>query len=234
MTGVQDIDAMKRRAAEQAVAAVEDGMILGLGSGSTASHAVAALASRIAGGLRVACIATSQRTEVLARRLGVTLTDFAAHRCLDLTIDGADQVEQGTLNLVKGLGGALLREKIVACASRRLYIIVDETKLVARLGALTPLPVEIARFGWEAGIERLAALGCVPSLRLAEGAPFVTENGNYICDCVFTAIDDAAGLEARLAGIAGVVESGLFLELASRAYVGRPHDVDVIEPVKNS
>ncbi|HUZ75606.1 MAG TPA: ribose-5-phosphate isomerase RpiA [Stellaceae bacterium] len=229
MNPAPDIEAMKREAAVRAVAAVEDGMVLGLGSGSTTAHAVAALASRIAGGLHVACVATSRRTAALARRHGVPLTDFAAHRRLDLAIDGADQVETGTLDLVKGLGGALLREKIVACASRRFYVIVDETKLVARLGARTPVPVEIVRFGWETVIDRLAALGCAPSLRAAGDAPFVTENGNYIADCAFAAIDAAAALEARIAAIAGVVESGLFVGLASRAYVGRPHGVEVIE-----
>ena len=229
MNAADDIEAMKRDAAERAVAEIEDGMVLGLGSGSTAAHAIAALAARVAGGLRVACIATSGRTEALARRLGVRMTDFAAHRRLDLAIDGADQVERGTLNLVKGLGGALLREKIVACASERFHVIVDETKLVARLGALTPLPVEVVRFGWETVLERLATLDAAPGLRMAGDAPFVTENGNYIADCAFAEIDDAAALEARIAGIAGVVGSGLFVGLAARVYVGRPHGVEVME-----
>jgi ribose 5-phosphate isomerase A len=228
MNPADDIEAMKRAAAAEAVASVEDGMVLGLGSGSTAAYAIAALGARVAAGLNVAAIATSEPSAALARRLGVRLTDFGTHSRLDLAIDGADQVECGTLNLVKGLGGALLREKIVASASARFHVIVDETKLVARLGARTPLPVEIVPFGWETVMERLRALGCVPNLRTAGAAPFVTENGNYIADCAFAAIADAAALEARMAAIAGVVESGLFVAMAARVYVGRPHGVEVM------
>ncbi len=158
------------------------------------------------------------------------LTSFAEHRCIDLTIDGADQVERGTLALVKGLGGALLREKIVASASRRMIVVVDETKLVERLGDRTPLPVEIVPFGWEVVMDRLAALDGRPELRGRDGKPFVTDNGNYIADCRFSSIADAAQLEAQLAAIVGVVESGLFLGLASKVIVGSRRGVEVIEP----
>lgn len=225
-----DREAQKRAAAERAVAEIEDGMVLGLGSGSTAELAITALARCVAAGLRVTGIPTSERSAALARRLGVPLTTFAEHRRLDLTIDGADQVERGTLALVKGLGGALLREKIVASASRRMIVVVDESKLVDRLGDHTPLPVEIVRFGWEAVMDRLAALGSRPELRHLDGAPFVTDNGNYIADCRFTSIADPAQLEAQLAAIVGVVESGLFLGLASKVVVGSRHGVEVIEP----
>lgn len=225
-----DREAQKRAAAERAVAEVEDGMVLGLGSGSTAELVIAALAARVAAGLRVAGLPTSERSAALARRLGVPLTSFAEHRYLDLTIDGADQVERGTLALVKGLGGALLREKIVASASRRMIVVVDETKLVERLGDRTPLPVEIVPFGWEAVMDRLAALGGRPELRCQDAKPFVTDNGNYIADCRFTAITDPAQLEARLTAIIGVVESGLFLGLASKVIVGSRRGVEVIEP----
>ncbi len=158
------------------------------------------------------------------------LTSFAEHRRIDLTIDGADQVERGTLAMVKGLGGALLREKIVASASRRMIVVVDETKLVDRLGDHTPLPVEIVPFGWEVVMDRLAALDGRPQLRRQDATPFVTDNGNYIADCRFAAITDPARLEARLAAIVGVVESGLFLGLASKVIVGSRHGVEVIEP----
>lgn len=225
-----DREAQKRAAAERAVAEVEDGMVLGLGSGSTAELAIAALAERVAAGLRVAGIPTSERSAALARRFGVPLTSFAEHRRIDLAIDGADQVERGTLALVKGLGGALLREKIVASAGRRMTVVVDETKLVERLGDHTPLPVEIVTFGWEAVMDRLAALDGRPELRRRGGEPFITENGNYIADCRFAAITDPAWLEARLAAIVGVVESGLFLGLASKIIVGSRHGVEVIEP----
>jgi ribose 5-phosphate isomerase A len=212
-------DAMKRAAATAAVAEVEDGMIVGLGSGSTAELVVEALAVRIAGGLRVAGVPTSERTAALARRFGVTLTGFAEHRKLDLAIDGADAVEIGSLNLVKGLGGALLREKIVAAASRRMIVVVDETKLVPRLGA-TPIPVEIVAFGCEATLAALAAAGAAPSLRLTDGAPFRTDGGNYVADCALGDLSDPVAVERRLAALVGVVETGLFLGMASLILVG--------------
>lgn len=218
----------KRSAARRAVAEVEDGMILGLGSGSTAAFALEALAARVAAGLRVAGIPTSERTAALARRLGVPLTSFAEHRHIDLTIDGADQVERGTLNLIKGLGGALLREKIVAGASDRMIVVVDETKLVDRLGGRTPLPVEIVAFGWQTVLDRLAAMGCAPLLRAEADQPVVTDGGNYIADCAVAEIADPAALEARLATTLGIVESGLFVGLASRIFIGREGGVEVI------
>jgi ribose 5-phosphate isomerase A len=223
-------DALKRAAAEQAVTAVGDGMVLGLGSGSTAAFAIAALAPRLAGGLRIVGIPTSERSAALARRLGLPLTSFAEHRRIDLTIDGADQVERGTLNLVKGLGGALLREKIVASASAQMIVVADETKLVDRLGASTPLPVEIVSFGWQTVLDRLAAIGCAPSLRIDDvGEPVTTDGGNYIADCAIAEISDPRALEAQLSAIVGVVESGLFIGLASRIVVGRSTGVEVIE-----
>lgn len=226
-------DDLKRAAAEAAVAEVEDGMVLGLGTGSTAALAVTALAARIAReGLRVVGIPTSERTAALARELDVPLTSFAEHRRIDLTIDGADQVEEGSLHLIKGLGGALLREKIVAAASRRMVVIVDEAKLVPRLGDRTPLPVEVVAFGWQTVVDRLAGLGGVPTLRmLPDGEPFRTDGGNLIADCRFAAggLDDAPGLERRLAAVVGVVETGLFVGLASRAVVGTPGGVRLLE-----
>jgi ribose 5-phosphate isomerase A len=221
-------DGQKRAAAARAVAEVEDGMALGLGSGSTAAFAVEALAARIAKGLRVVAIPSSGTTATLARQLGVPLSSFAEHRRIDVTIDGADHVERGTLNLVKGLGGALLREKIVASASDRMIVVVDETKLVDRLGGSTPLPVEKVSFGWQTVLDRLPALGGEPRLRLAGDKPFTTDSGNYIIDCAIE-IPDPAALEARLSAIFGVVESGLFIGLASKIVVGRPTGVEVIE-----
>jgi ribose 5-phosphate isomerase A len=224
---------LKRLAAATAVAEVEDGMVLGLGSGSTAMLALEALAARIAGErLRVVGIPTSEKTAALARRLGVPLTSFADHRRIDLTIDGADQVERTRLDLIKGLGGALLREKIVAAASDRMLVVVDESKLVDRLDCRTPLPVEIATFGWQTIVDRLADLGAAAALRMRpEGGPFVTDGGNYIVDCIFTAgLDDPAELERRLGAIAGVIESGLFIGLASGAVIGTSAGLEVFEP----
>jgi ribose 5-phosphate isomerase A len=225
-------DDLKRMAAEAAVAEVEDGMVLGLGTGSTAAFAVEALAARMRRGLRIVGIPTSEGTAEQARRLGVPLATFAEHRRIDLTIDGADEVEQGTLNLVKGLGGALLREKIVAAASRHMTVIVDETKLVDRLGSKAPVPVEIVPFGWESIVERLAGIGGAPTLRLAKdggGVPFRTDGGNYIADCAFGPIADSAALEHRLAAMVGVIESGLFIGMATRVIVGGAAGVRVVE-----
>lgn len=226
-------DEQKRAAAEAAVAEVDDGMVLGLGSGSTAALAVTALAARIARErLRVVGIPTSERTAALARELDVPLTSFAEHRRIDLTIDGADQVEEGSLHLIKGLGGALLREKIVAAASRRMVVVVDEAKLVARLGDHTPLPVEVVAFGWQTVLERLAGMGATPALRtLPDGEPFRTDGGNLIADCRFAAdgLADAPSLERRLTSVVGVVEVGLFVGLASRVMVGTPGGVRVLE-----
>src|SRR5215510_750757 len=174
-------DALKRAAAEAAVELVEDGMVVGLGTGSTAAFAVEALARRHRQGLRFLGIPTSERTAAQARTGGIPLTSFAEHRHIDLTIDGADEVERGTLNLIKGMGGALLHEKIVAAVSRRLAIIVDGTKLVVRLGTHTPVPVEVVAFGLETTQTALEVLGASVQLRLSpSGDPFVTDSGNRI------------------------------------------------------
>lgn len=215
-----DRDALKRAAAEAAVELVEDGMVVGLGTGSTAYFAVEALARRHKQGLRFVGIPTSQRTGAQATAAGIPLTSFSEHRTIDLTIDGADEVEQGTLNLIKGLGGALLHEKIVANASRRLAIIVDGAKLVDRLGAHAPVPVEVVTFGLEVTRAALEVLGASVKLRLTpEQKPFVTDSGNHILDCSFGTIADPARLEERIGRIVGVVESGLFISRAGPVFV---------------
>jgi ribose 5-phosphate isomerase A len=213
-------DALKRAAAEAAVELVEDGMVVGLGTGSTAAFAVDALARRHRQGLRFLGIATSERTAAQAKAVSIPLTSFAEHRQIDLTIDGADEVERGTLNLIKGLGGALLREKIVAVASRRLAIVVDGAKLVDRLGSSGPVPVEVVAFGLEATRATLEVLGASVGLRLTQaGEPFVTDSGNRILDCRFGPIDDPARLEERIRRVVGVVESGLFISRADPVFV---------------
>jgi ribose 5-phosphate isomerase A len=211
---------LKRAAAEAAAELVQDGMVVGLGTGSTAAFAVAALARRHRQGLRFIGIPTSQRTATQARAAGVPLTSFAEHRQIDLTIDGADEVERGTLNLIKGLGGALLHEKIVAAASRRLVIIVDGTKLVDQLGTHAPVPVEVVAFGLEATQAALQSLGASAGLRQSPaGEAFLTDSGNRILDCGFGAIADPARLEERIRRVVGVVESGLFIGLAHAVFV---------------
>ena len=220
-----DRDARKREAAMEAVAMVEDGMVVGLGTGSTAAFAIEGLIARVRGGLRIAGIPTSERSAAQARAGGIALTDFAHHPRVDLTIDGADEIARDTLDLIKGLGGALLREKIVAAASARLVIIADEPKLVSGLGATLPVPVEVVGFGWQTTALRLEALGARPVLRERNGAPFRTDGGNLILDCHFGAIADPAALERALSGVVGVVETGLFIGMASTALVATPGGV---------
>ena len=213
-------DALKRAAAEAAVQLVEQDMIVGLGTGTTAAFAIEALARRHREGLHFVGIPTSQRTAAQATAAGIPLTSFAEHLQIDLTIDGADEVERGTLNLIKGLGGALLHEKIVAAASRRLAIIVDETKLVDRLGTHSPVPVEVVGFGLEATKAALEVLGASTRLRLSpSGQAFVTDSGNRIIDCNFGSIADPARLEQRIRHVIGVVESGLFISRADPVFV---------------
>ena len=215
-----DRDALKRAAAEAAVQLVEEGMVVGLGTGSTAAFAIEALARRYREGLHFVGIPTSERTASLAAAADLPLTSFREHRQIDLTIDGADEVERGTLNLIKGLGGALLREKIVAAASRRLAIIVDGTKLVDRLGMRAPVPVEVVAFGLEATRTALEVLGASVRLRvLPSGEPFITDSGNRILDCRFGTIADPARLEERIRRVVGVVESGLFISRADPVFV---------------
>ena len=215
-----DRDTLKRAAAEAAVKLVAQDMVVGLGSGSTAAFALEALARRHREGLRFVGIPTSVHTAAQAVAAGIPLTSFAEHRQIDLTIDGADEVERGTLNLIKGLGGALLREKIVAAASQRLAIVVDGTKLVDRLGTRAPVPVEVIAFGLEATQESLEVLGASVRLRMSPvGQPFVTDGGNRILDCNFDQISDPARLDERIRHIVGVVESGLFVGRADPVFV---------------
>ena len=215
-----DRDARKRDAAEAAAALVQSGMVVGLGTGSTAAFAIAALIRRVREGLEIVAIPSSERSAAQARDGGIRLVDFSEHRRIDLTIDGADEILPGPLHLVKGLGGALLREKIVAAASDRLVIIADEAKLVQRLGTTAKVPVEVVPFGWQTTADRIAGLGGAPTLRRGrDGTPFHTEGGNLILDCAFGPIGDPAGLERDLAQVVGLVETGLFIGMAERALV---------------
>jgi ribose 5-phosphate isomerase A len=224
-------DELKRAAALRAIDEVQDGMVVGLGTGSTAAFVVEGLGARVAQGLKVVGIPTSERTAVQARRLGISIATFAEHQRLDLTIDGADEVQLGTLNLIKGLGGALLREKIVAAASHRLVIVVDQEKLVDQLGEHTPLPVEVTQFGWQATAVALAKLGCVPERRYTTGEqPFVTDGGNYILDCRFGPIADPRAIEKSIALTVGTVESGLFVERSSMVVVASSAGVEILTP----
>jgi ribose 5-phosphate isomerase A len=229
-----DRDALKRVAAEAAVELVQDGMVVGLGTGSTAAFAVEALARRHREGLQFIGIPTSDHTAAQAKAANIPLTSFAEHRQIDLTIDGADEVERGTLNLIKGLGGALLHEKIVAAASRRLAIVVDGLKLVDRLGARTPIPVEVVAFGLEATQAALEAIGATARLRqTATDEPFITDSGNRILDCSFGPIADPARLEDRIRRVVGVVESGLFIGRANVVFVAETSGVHRLESLRD-
>lgn len=220
----------KRAAAEAAAKRVEDGMVLGLGTGSTAALFVETLARRIAGeGLRISGIPTSEQTANLARQLGVPLTNFADHPQIDLTVDGADEVELGTLYLIKGHGGALLREKIVASASKRMLVIADETKLVERLGSVFAVPVEVVQFGWQATELKLQKIGAKTSLRMnSRGEPFQTDGGNFIIQCAFGPMEKPKEIAHHLDHVIGSVEHGLFLGFASEVLVAGPGGVKVL------
>ncbi len=224
-------DELKRQAAERAVELVEEGMVLGLGTGSTARFALEALAERRRRGeLRdIVGIPTSVATQQAAELLGVPLTTLEDHPRIDLTMDGADEVDP-FLDLIKGLGGALLWEKIVASASERLVILVDETKLVDRLGQKAPLPVEVVPFGWATHTEAVRALGGEPALRTRNGEPFRTDGGHYIVDCRFAdGIADTRAVEDALRARVGVVETGLFLGMATTVVVGTDDGPRIME-----
>ncbi|MFN7994500.1 MAG: ribose-5-phosphate isomerase RpiA [Bryobacteraceae bacterium] len=223
------MDDLKRAAAESAVTLVRDGMIVGLGSGSTAALAVDAIGKRVAEGLRITGIPTSERTAAQARALGIPLCVLGEHAEIDLTIDGADEVEAGTLNLIKGHGGALLREKIVANASKRLVIVADQSKLVARLGDRVAVPVEVVPFGWQVAARRLAGLGAEWTLRPEpDGKPFVSDGGHYILDCTFAQMTSGESLAAELDHVVGVVEHGLFIGLTTEVRIAGAGGVRVL------
>ncbi|MBL4579897.1 MAG: ribose-5-phosphate isomerase RpiA [SAR324 cluster bacterium] len=204
----------KQRSAEAACEYVKDGMIVGLGTGSTAEFAVKKIGELVRNGLSIRGIPTSDTTKILAESEGIPLIDFSETMFIDLTIDGADEID-ANLNMIKGGGAALLREKIVASASREEIIIVSVSKLVQQLGAF-PLPVEVIPFGWQVVFNQLESLQGNPELRLKQGQPSVTDQGNFIVDCHFRKIENPEQLEQHLNMIPGVVENGLFINLCTR------------------
>ena len=228
-------DDLKRMAAEKAMDYVEPGMKVGLGTGSTARYFVELLGARVKAGLDVLCVPTSEATRAQAAALGIPLTTLDDTPSLDLTVDGADEIDD-ELRLIKGGGGALLREKIVAAASSRMFVIADASKCVAMLGAF-PLPVEVVRFGARATLEMVQALaadvGCHGEIGVRhtpDGRPFITDNGNYIFDCAFSRIEEPELLDEALKVAPGVVENGLFLGLADMAIIGTHDGLRLIEP----
>jgi ribose 5-phosphate isomerase A len=231
-----DQTALKRAVAAKALEYVQDGMKLGLGSGSTAEIFVEMLAPRVRGGEKLLCVPTSEKTAILARKLGLTLAALDDLAPLDLTVDGADEADRN-LDLIKGGGGMLLREKIVAAASRRMIVIADESKLVPRLGKY-PLPVEVVEFGHKSTATRLnsalAAAGYANTpmtLRQHGGGTFKTDGGNVIYDCAFGVIQNAPKLAAAISGVAGVVEHGLFIGIATTLLIAGPGEIEVVTRV---
>ena len=211
---------LKKQAADRAARLVEDGMVVGLGTGSTATFLIDAIIARVRDGLRISAIATSARSAAQASSGGIRTIGFGDTDAIDLAVDGADEIEPTRLDLIKGLGGALLREKIVANASRRFVVIADESKLVETLGARTSVPVEVTSFGWEATDRQLRALGATTHPRQDRaGTLFVTDGGNMILDCHMGPIGDPRALERGMRDIVGVIETGLFLGRAGLAIV---------------
>ena len=221
----------KQAAGEAAAALVEDGMVVGLGTGSTAAAFVRALAARQ---LDITCVCTSEATAELARRLGMKLAELGETRDIDLTVDGADEIGPG-LSLIKGGGAALLREKLVWEASRRCVVIADAAKRVPVLGRF-PLPIEVVAFGHKTTALRICDalaecdIGAAPRLRLKDGQPVKTDNGNLIYDAACGRIEEPAALGAALKSVTGVVDHGLFLDLADQALIGHAGGVQVVEP----
>ena len=209
------MEKLKKIAAHHAVSYVEDGMVIGLGTGSTTAYAIKKLGEMVKNGLKIIGIPTSIATENMAKKVGIPIASLNEYPHVDITIDGADQVD-ANLNLIKGGGGALLREKMVASCSKKEIIIVDESKIVEKFSF--PLPVEVVKFGWKSTAKKIERLGLMPSLR----KDFVTDNGNYILDCKYNEIENAKEMERKINNIPGVVENGLFIDPATEIIVGTP------------
>lgn len=225
------IDELKKAAAEKAVERVRSGMVLGLGTGSTTRYATVRIGELWQAGTLsdIVGIPTSEDTVALAQEYGLPLATLDDYPVIDLVIDGADEVDP-QLNLIKGLGGALLREKMIELAANYFIVVVDGSKCVKKLGTRSPLPVEVTQFAWQTQARWLKTLGCLPALRGGQAEPYVTDNGNYILDCTFPhGIDDPTGLAAALRNRTGVVEHGLFLGMADEIIVA---DVGGLRSIK--
>jgi ribose 5-phosphate isomerase A len=223
------VQKFKQEAADSAAALIQDGMVVGLGSGTTATLVVDAIGKRVREGLRITGISTSEQTTEQARRLQIPLSTLDEHPHIDMDLDGADEVQQDTLHLSKGGGGNLLREKLVAIASAQLVIIVDQRKLVEELGSRSPVAVEVVPFGWQTTARRLKDLGAKPTLRLqSNGQTFITDGGHYILDCAFGPIPSPSELATKLDGVVGVVEHGLFVGMTSTVVIGGSEGITML------
>jgi len=215
---------MKKIAGEKAVEYIEDGMIIGLGTGSTVEYMLKKLSELVKDGLDIKGIPTSMHTRKIAKEYKIPVTTLEENPKVDLTIDGADEVDSN-LNLIKGGGGALTREKIIAYHSKKEIIVIDESKIVKALGIDFPLPVEVLKFGWSSTKKTLGEFGCDIELRRIVDEPYMTDNSNYILDCDFERIEDPEQLEKDLNCIPGVVENGLFIGLVDEVIVGSKQGV---------
>ena len=219
---------LKRQAALAALEEIRNGMVVGLGTGSTAAHFIRELSIRVRQGLKVIAIPTSEVSRQMAEDGGIPLTTLAAHPHIDVTVDGADEVSP-ELDLTKGLGGALVREKVVAHASESVVIIVDEGKLVPKLGSRTVIPVEVVPFAVDFVIQRLSSWGGLPTVRQKEGKIFISDNGNYVLDWKMQPIDQPALLEKQIKNVTGVVDSGLFCNVARLVIVAGENGVRTLQ-----
>ena len=219
---------MKKMAAEKAVEHVDNGMVIGLGTGSTVKYAIKKLGEMVNTGLKIEGIPTSLRTKKLATEYDIPLVDLNDYTEIDLTIDGADEVDSH-LNLIKGGGGALTREKIIAYHSKKEIIVIDEAKVVKKLGIDSPVPVEVTKYGWNATKKTLEELGCTAELRTIMDEVYITDNSNYILDCDFGKINEPEALEKEINSIPGVIENGLFIDLVDEVIVGSKQGIITLE-----
>ena len=223
-----NIEQLKKIAAEKATEEVRNGMVVGLGTGSTVYYALLKLGKMVRDGLNIIGIPTSDGTEKIAIEQGIPLSTLAVHPTIELTIDGADEVD-ANLNLIKGGGAALVREKIIANASKQILIVVDESKVSCVLGTSFALPVEIVRFGWEATQREVNKICGQSDLRGGIENPLITDNGNYILDCHFDGIPEPKKVELQLNNIPGVVENGIFVDRADKVIIGTPSGIRYME-----
>ena len=232
MDTLTPVEALKKQAAEKAVEQVRSGMVLGLGTGSSARYATIKIGELWQRGelTNIVGIPTAEATADLARKYGLPLATLAEYPVIDLAIDGADEISRGELNLIKGLGGALLREKMIEMVTNYFIVIADDRKWVDKLATRSPLPVEVVQFGWQFTARWLETLGCEPALRGGPAQPYVTDNGNFIIDCTFpNGIDEPVGLAQALQDRPGVVEHGLFLGMANEAIVAKATGIEIVK-----
>jgi len=225
------VEALKKKAAEKAVERVQSGMVLGLGTGSSTKYATMKIGQLWQAGVitDIVGIPTGEKTAELASEYGIPLATLDEYPVIDLAIDGADEITPD-LDLIKGLGGALLREKMIEIVTKYFIVVADNRKWVDKLATRSPLPVEVVQFSWKFSAKWLESLGCEPILRQSDGRPYVTDNGNYIVDCHFSdGIDDPLGLAETLQSRPGVVEHGLFLGMASEAIVAGTDEIEVVK-----